>query len=180
MGEQILIIRKRFHWICYSQLFKNNARIGWCLWRSVCFKNICYRDGLFGGTSPNVSCDTESTYHAWFFFISFYYRDGIFSTLISYSATVMEHFLPLHHFTIEHFLPWDHFTIYRDINIFYLDSILLPWWNIFYLGIILPPWWNIFFFFTSFYYRDGTFSTFVSFYYCDGTFLDIILVPWCD
>ena len=29
MGEQILI-RKRFHWICYSQLFKNNARIGWC------------------------------------------------------------------------------------------------------------------------------------------------------
>ena len=153
MGEKILI-RKRFHWICYSQLFKNNARIGWCLWRAVCFKNICYRDMVYLAellqmfrvilnplTMVLLYLDVILLpwWNIFLLDIIQYYRDRIFSTVISFSTTVMEHFLPLHHFTMEHFLPWDHFTIYRDINIFYLDSILLPWWNIFYLDIILPP-----------------------------------------
>ena len=85
--------------------------------------------------------------------ISFFCRDRIFSTLISF----YNHYVTLVYLDII-LLPrcdifYLDFILLLPCTIFYRDTILLPWWNIFYLDIILLP-------------------------YCDFFHLDIILLPW--
>ena len=85
--------------------------------------------------------------------ISFFCRDRIFSTLISF----YNHYVTLVYLDII-LLPrcdifYLDFILLLPCTIFYRDTILLPWWNIFYLDIILLP-------------------------YCDFSHLDIILLPW--